>query len=295
MKCVFFTLALLGVVGSGAHPTKEVAVFWKPKPDTYLSDLQNISGVPLHATRVSVYCGFGTHDNGTFGVPAHTNGYQWGSPETCVDAIPAALSLGLQVDVMVEGRTPAMTHAINGGGHSFGAAAVQMINSYFPNNASSLGLNFDFERGHDKSAPMPTQEEFSGFIRQVGHYANVSLCVASWSRWTANYTSLIEDSGATRVWDMSTYHATSATEWKEKLRSEVDNARYVVDKYSVGFELSPKYQYEKEASSVGQRLRILERNHKSVHSVCIFAWPTRYSALLSEWSHALRHFRDSNE
>ena len=206
---------------------RTVGVCWKPYSRATLQDeVQNMSAL-LSATELIVYCGLGAQTNGSFGVVTAAHSSRWGQPELCLPALAAARNGGIKsIQVMVESRTdmPAFDPALKRGGRAFGTDMFALLGSRYPDVD---GVTFDFERGEDKSTPVPTPQQFAEFLGGVvgvspqkrdgsARYAVDVSMDSKGCPYLSTFSPLLQV-GVRRVRDMGLYHAPNSTEWRSTL------------------------------------------------------------------------------
>ena len=202
---LFFFLA------SRAHIVlaSQVTVWWKPKQASSIApDVEGMKS-QLFATDVIIYCGYAALRDGSFGVDPHPEG-GWGNVSLCKHAVQEASSSGLGVQIIVEGRMDGNAPAaMRAGGLQFGAQAKKVITSTYP---LVQGVNIDWEVGRTKPSSIPTQAQMDNFTALFAASMaplHVTVCLAQWTQYVANFSSVISNGHASGVFDMGMYHGIS--------------------------------------------------------------------------------------
>jgi hypothetical protein len=188
-----------------------------------------------------------------------------------------ALSKGLGVGIVVEKRLP-FTAAFDAGGERFGTEIKSTLSIY----PGIKGVIFDFERGHDASIPVPSQDAYANFLHGVHNTIKpLSLIIAGSSSsqpFTMNFTKLLVTGGANGVDDMGTYHGISTHDWAQKLNQSIENAAAggaanPQDTLQVGLALVPKAgnTWELSVESVQDRFAAIKA--AGLPQVHVFSWP----------------------
>lgn len=170
----------------------------------------------------------------------------------------------------MDGNIPA---ALQAGGAQFGRQAKAAIQAAYP---QVTGLNLDWEVGNHNNKPrvLPTQSAMDNFTAQFVDAAaplHVTVCLAQWTSYVANFSSVITASRVHGVYDMGLYHGTSTSEWNTKLDDALGNIGSTRRSFlAAGLELAAKYPWENTTGSVVDRFAALKR--AGVKHVALFAW-----------------------
>jgi hypothetical protein len=280
------------IVESSAH---RITMWWKPNQSSLIAE--DVSGMigRFAVTDVIVYCGYAALADGTFGVDPHPEG-GWGNVTLCSQAVHAASSAGLGVQIIVEGRIDGNAQsALDAGGSAFGKSAWKTISSRYPN---VTGLNIDWEVGHNKSVSVPSQDEMDRFTADFAAALmprlSVTVCASQFTTYVSNFSRIIA-SNATTVFDMGLYHGISSPEWQTKLTTAIANAGSTTS-IAAGLALEPKFPWENTTASVVDRFSAIQQS--GVDHIALFAWAPRQSGsnfglpldVVEEWTNQLHKF-----
>ena len=296
-----------------AGPPRTVGVCWKPfSRATLQGEVQNMSA-QLSATELIVYCGLGARANGSFGVVTAAHPSRWGQPELCVPALAAARNGGIKsIQVMVESRTdmPAFDAALKRGGRAFGSEMFALLGSRYPDVD---GVTFDFERGEDKSAPIPTPPQFAEFLggvvgaspQNLDGSARYAVDVSMDSKgcpYLSKFPPLLQ-AGVRRIRDMGLYHAPNSTYWRSTLAAAIANAAQGVggstaaalERLDVGLSLPTKFAWEETPASLTERFAAAQSDgvrHVHVFDYQFAQLPGVSPNMQQAWTQNLRDFID---
>ena len=259
-------------------------------------------------SHVYLFCGYGVAANGSFAfIPNPPQ--RWGVPSICRQAAALiAATPDVSYSIMVEARLdfgPGLSSLVSDGdgGRRFGAEAAAVL-ATFPQPkarvpgavADGVGLQLDFERGHNKSVPLPTAADFAAMVGSVASQVPAGVGVSvSMCPYLSDYGQLIA-SGATALNDMDLYHADSATGFEGKLQTSMarlgSSSRAA---FAAGISLFPAQNgWENTTAGLSDRLSALQA--AGISRVNVFCWPLlgfasaappalihRWAQMLSAW------------
>ena len=155
-------------------------------------------------THIELYCGFGIESNGSFAtIPAPPQ--RWGVLSICRQAaILIASTPNMSYSIMVEGPLDfngGLQRVIRDGGARFGAEAAAVLATfpqYRPHPGATppgvVGLQLDFERGQDKTIPLPSPADFAAMVSGIAKHVPGGVGIAvSQCPYLSHYDQLLEN------------------------------------------------------------------------------------------------------
>ena len=280
-----------------AATSRVVSLCWKTvaQNKTELqSELKDIQAFGV--TEVLLFCGFGATPTGGFAVIPNPP-QRWGVHAICLEAAALLVQAQVKYTVMAEARLDFKTglmNVIGDAGHTFAQQALPALASL----PGTPGLQLDFERGQDKTIPMPSAAAFAttvgGIAKGLGRGVGVAVSMCP---YLSDYSAIL-GAGAVLVDDMDLYRAKSASDFRQKLGVSMKRLGSAnKTRFGAGFSLFPKLNgYEN--SSAGLKDRLVALNAAGVSRVNVFCWPllgfksaasakliAEWSAILKAWSH----------
>ena len=186
------------------------------------------------------------------------------------------------------------------GGVRFGAEAAAVL-ATFPQpqarapgaHSDGVGLQLDFERGKDKSLPLPSDASFARMVGGIATQLPGGVGVAvSMCPYLSGYQQLLA-AGATDINDMDLYHAANTSNFDAKLQVSMRRlGSGDRGAFAAGVSLFPLSNgWENTTTGLTDRLAALER--VGVDRVNLFCWPllgfpsAAPPALVSSWAEAM--------
>ena len=142
-----------------------------------------------------------------------------------------------------------------------------------PPAGPGVGLQLDFERGRNKTLPLPTNDAFSRMVAGISGEVPGGVGVAvSQCPYLADYQQLLS-SGADAVNDMDLYHADNLSDYDAKLQGSMrrlgSGSRGA---FAAGVSLFPTHNgWEDTNAGLEDRLAALDA--AGIRRVNMFCWP----------------------
>jgi len=232
------------------------------------------------ASHVYLFCGFVT-PNGSFAVVPNPP-QRWGILSICRQAaVLIASTANMSYSIIVESRldffpgpNAGLQKLIHDGGARFGAEAAAVLASFpQPTTGGGIGLQLDFERGKDKTWPLPTNDAFNRMVSGIASKVPGGVGIAvSQCPYLSDYQQLLS-SGAVAVNDMDLYHAANRSNYDAKLQVSLQRlGTGSRDAFAAGVSLFPlKNGWEDTNAGLHDRLAALDA--AGIHRVNMFCWP----------------------